>query len=173
MPKVRDRVSGDGSDSSALQAGILPMAIYKLTLVMLGVVFMSVAQSGCSTLSTMANNKPVPPVAEEAANGMYMVDFVPFVGKSTSFKGQIRGNMTVQNALEESEAFKRVRNAKITIYRIVRGSGKPLKLPVSLMRGRRQVKFEEDYALHPGDRIVVETKGAAGLDQVLDNLMPK
>ena len=172
MPKVRDRMSGDGPDTSVLQDGILPMAIYKLTLVILGLAVMTVAQSGCSTLNTLAS-KPIPPMPEESANGMYMVDFVPFVGKSTSFKGQIRGNMTVQNALEESEAFKRVRNAKITIYRIVRGSGKPLKLPVTLMRGRRQVKFEEDYALHPGDRIVVETKGAAGLDQVLDNLMPK
>lgn len=146
------------------------MAFHKLTFVMFAAAIITMAQSGCSTLTTL-KKEPAPPLPEQAANGMYMVDFVPLVGKQTSFKGQIRNNMTVQDALEESEAFKQVRNAKVTVYRIVRGSGKALKLPVNLMRGKRQVKFEEDYALHPGDRIVVEA-GGNGLDKVIDNLFP-
>lgn len=173
MPKVRDRMSGVGPDPSVLKDGILQMAFHKLTLVMFAAAIFALAQSGCSTLTNLKVEPPVTPVPEQAANGMFMVDFVPLVGKRTSFKGQIRNNMTVQDALEESEALKQIRNAKVTVFRIVRGSGKPLKLPVNLMRGKRQVKFEEDYALHPGDRIVVEARGANGLDKVIENLFPK
>lgn len=135
---------------------------------------MVVTQSGCMTIGPMAAQKtPVAEVAQQSANGMYKVDMLPLVGNGTSFQGQIRSNMTVQNALEESGALKSVRNANITVFRIVRGSGKTLKLPVNLQSRKKLVRFEEDYALHPGDRIVVKSGSATGLDKMIESVFPQ
>ncbi len=150
------------------------MASQKLTLAIVVVAIAALTQSGCMTLKPMTTSKAI--VAEDesqSANGMYKVDMVPLVGKRTSFQGQIRNNMTVQNALEESGALKKIRNAKITCYRIVQGTGRPLTLPVNLQSGKRLVRFEEDYSLHSGDRIVIEAKNSTGLDQVFESLFPK
>jgi hypothetical protein len=140
------------------------MSSFKITLAAMIVAGFAMAQTGCSTLNTFADANSAPPVAGQPANGMYMVDIVPMVGKQTSYKGQIRPNMTVQNALEESQALKRMRAAEINVFRIVKGSGKTLKLPVHLQPGKKIAKFEEDYALHSGDRIVVEAKGSSGME---------
>lgn len=149
------------------------MSKIKLVLSLALLVAIAALNSGCSTLGSMSISESViPPAAEGEVNGMYMVDMVPLVGKKASHKGQIRGNMTVQNALDESGALKKMRNVKITVFRIVQGSGRTLKLPVKLQSAKRIVKFEQDYSLHPGDRIVVEARSALGLDQVLNSLMP-
>lgn len=108
--------------------------------------------------------------APSGPQGMYLVDMVPFMGESISHKGQIRNNMTVQNALEESGALKKFRKMEVQLYRIVQGSGRTLNMPVEMQPGKKLVKFEQDYALHPGDRIVVKPGGGAGLEKVFGAL---
>lgn len=144
---------------------------WKLVTALLILAVFAIMQSGCSTLDTLASSESVPPVSEPG-KGMYMVDMVPLAGKQTSFKGKIRSNMTVQNVLEESGALKKIRNPKITVYRIIRGKGKPLKLPVPMQSGKRIVKFENDYSIHPGDRIVVKSN-SGGLDNLMQSLLPQ
>ena len=138
------------------------------TLGLLGLVFVL---SGCSSLSMLPSGKmEVPPASEqENAQGMYLVDIHPSFAKKTSYKGQLRPGMTVQNALEESGAFGKVKGMEVDLYRIVEGKGRTLKMPVELQKGKRVVRFEQDYAVHPGDRIVVKAKSSA-LDGVLNRL---
>jgi len=134
------------------------------------VIAICLMQSGCSTLQPLSNSAP--PVAGQAVAGMYMVNVFPaFGGKETSFKGQIRGNMTVQNALEESGAMKMARKADIELFRVVQGSGRTLKMPVEFQKGTSLVKFEQDYALHPGDRLVIRGKAGSGMGKVLDSIL--
>jgi hypothetical protein len=64
--------------------------------------------------------------------------------------------MTVQAALEKSGAIRRYRNMDISILRIVEGTGQPLVLKVSYQPAKKMVSTEQDYALLPGDRVLVE-----------------
>ena len=86
---------------------------------------------------------------------------IPVDGEPKTFDGYLQndsatGPVTVQTALEESGAVGRYRNMEITMYRRVSESGRLLKLPVSYVPRSDSVKVEQDYALHPGDRIVIK-----------------
>ena len=148
------------------------MTILKSCVPMIVVIFACLMGTGCSTLDTASNSAP--PITGEtsnvAVNGMYAVNVFPAFGeKATSFKAKIRGNMTVQNALEESGAIKSARNAEIKLHRIVQGTGRIVKMPVEMQTNGRSVSFQHDYALHSGDRLVIRGK-TTGVAKLLDGL---
>ena len=124
-----------------------------------GLILVVGLSSGCSTLSPMGS-KPVPanaPIRQD----IYRVEMYSSHGEPKNFDGylnsdQATGPVTVQTALEESGAVGRYRNMEITLYRRVSDSGRLLKLPVSFRPRTDSVKVEQDYALQPGDRIVVK-----------------
>jgi len=147
------------------------MTILKPVTPIVIVLLACIIQSGCSTLDTASRSAPIGANPADAS-GMYAVNVFPsFGGKEVSFKGQIRGNMTVQNALEESGAVKTARSSEIQLYRVVKGSGRTLKLPVELQSNGRTVKFEHDYALHPGDRLVVRGTTGSGVVKILEQII--
>ena len=75
----------------------------------------------------------------------------------------------VQQALEQSGAFKRYRRAKIELYRqLPQGGGH--KLPIEYDRGERRVPSGSDYALHPNDRIVITEDTSTIVDDMLETL---
>ena len=148
------------------------MTILKSCVPMVVVILACLLETGCSTLDTASNSAP--PITGEtenvAINGMYAVNVFPaFSGEPTSFKAKIRGNMTVQNALEESGAIKSARNAEIKLHRIVQGTGRIVKMPVEMQTNGSSVSFQHDYALHSGDRLVVRGK-TKGVGKILDGL---
>jgi hypothetical protein len=86
----------------------------------------------------------------------YQVEMANMVGQPVIFEGNIENNMTVQAALEKSGAIRRYRNMDISILRIVEGTGQPLVLKVSYQPAKKMVSAEQDYALLPGDRVLIE-----------------
>ena len=148
------------------------MTILKTLVPMLVILLACLFETGCSTLESVSDTAP--PVANNApANGMYAVNIFPAFGEDTSFKGQIRGNMTVQNAMEESRALKSTRNSEIKLYRIAQGTGRTIKMPVEMQSNGRSVKFEHDYALHPGDRLVIRGNSDSGLGSILNHVLSR
>ncbi len=148
------------------------MTILKSVTPIVIVLLACIVQSGCSTLNTASNSSaPITSAEGPAPNGRYAVNIFPAFGEERSFQGQIRGNMTVQNAIEESNAAKSLRNSEVKLYRVVQGSGRTLKMPVEMQKNNRSVKFEHDYALHPGDRLVIREKTISGFSNVLSELL--
>ncbi len=121
--------------------------------------------SGCQSMTSFGNKSiPTEPLAKSA--GQYQVVMMPTMGKPQTFTGNVTPSLTVQTALEESGALKKFRSMKIDIYRLVDDSGKTLKMACELQPGKRIVKFEQDYQILPGDRIVV-TAESSGIESLL------
>jgi hypothetical protein len=58
------------------------------------------------------------------------------------------------------------------IYRIVEESGRGLKLPVEYNSGEKAVMQNQNYALHPNDRIVVTNRSNNAIDKIIDSFNP-
>jgi len=135
----------------------------------LGVLTMS---SGCSALNFSASQSEVTPIAREDSRGLYQVEMSGGFAKAATFQGAIDGDLTVQDALDRSGAIDRFRSMDVMVYRVVEKSGQPLKLPVVYSPRKKSVSPEQDYAIHPGDRIIVQSKSNNAIDKLVDTLNP-
>ena len=76
----------------------------------------------------------------------------------------------VQDALELSGATRKYRNMKIRVLRSVDGSGRVLNMPVNYNASRKLVEDETNYAVHPGDKILVSRKFDNAVESVVKTL---
>jgi hypothetical protein len=93
-------------------------------------------------------------------------------GEPEVFEGVIKGPMTVQDALEESGATRRYRHLMVDLARAVPEKDHVLKLPIQWNHEERHVMEEQNYALHPGDELLVRRDTSGPLSAVLDTLSP-
>ena len=128
-----------------------------------------IAASGCSSIPTTTSNELPTQTAESA--GMYQVVMQGQFGKPAQFQGQIDGPLTVQSALERSGAIEKFRGMDITLMRVVEESGRGLKLPVEFEAGKKTVRSDQDYAIHPNDRIMVQARSKNPIDKIVDTLV--
>lgn len=126
--------------------------------------------SGCNSLLQNLNTTSMPTNPNAESAGQYYVEMHPAFGQPKIFQGELDGNLTVQQALERSGATKKYRGMNIGLFRFVKESGRPLKLPVEYKYRNKQVSPDQNYALHPEDRIVVMPKSSSPLDKVMDSL---
>jgi len=118
------------------------------------------AASGCSALPQTQNQiLPAGAAATTESPGVYEVELRGNFGKASRAQGVIDGPITVQTVLERSGAIKKFRNMDITVLRVVQENGHGLKLPVDYQAGEKSVRPEQDYAIHPNDRILIEAVG--------------
>lgn len=115
--------------------------------------------SGCSTFGLNTANQ-MTEIPTNATN-LYRVEMHANNGEPTIHDGVITAlsdgsPFTVQSALEDSGAIDRFKRMEINVYRKVEGSSRGLKMPVTYEPGRDAVRVDQDYALHPGDRIIVK-----------------
>ena len=134
----------------------------------------SLVMTGCSSFGPLSKQQiPSSPVLSANAEA-YMVQMLLPSGDTASYKGEIQsgGNnpTTIQDALESSGALKKFKNMQITIYRQVQESGRSLKMPIQFEPGNNAVAIEQDYALHHGDRIMIEPTSSGPFDRILDAL---
>ena len=133
------------------------------------------ASSGCSSLPK-TQNKALPAAATQTqeAQGVYEVHMKGAFAKESISRGVIDGPITVQTVLERSGAIEKFRNMEITIMRVVKesgqGIGQGLKLPVDFQSGKNAVRPEQDYAIHPNDRILIVSKSNNAIDKIVDSL---
>ena len=92
--------------------------------------------------------------------------------RSTTYQGELDGPVTVQTALQRSGAIEKFRSMDIMVYRVVEDSGRGLKMPVVYTPRKKSVLPEQDYALHPGDRVVIQSRTNNALDKLVDSLNP-
>ena len=131
------------------------------------------ASSGCSTLP-LTQNQALPAAAsqtqKQAPQGVYEVQLSGGFSKPTTSRGVIDGPITMQTVLERSGAIDKFRNMEITILRVVKDSGRGLKLKVDFNGSKDAVPPEQDYAIHPNDRILVESKSGGAIDRLVETV---
>ena len=128
------------------------------------------ASSGCSTIpQTQKNILPAGATAAEPL-GVYEVQMQSKFGKTSTAQGVIDGPITVQTVLERSGAIDKFRDMEVTIMRVVKENGQGLKLPVDYQAGKDAVRPEQDYAIHPNDRIVIQANTNNAIDKIVDSL---
>ena len=108
---------------------------------------------GCTTLKPNAD--PTTTASDVVPAGKYVVRIESTIGgEPTLFTGQIDKPMTVQDALAASKANKKYRDMDVTLIRKVDGNYRPLRMVCDYDPGAKAIKIEQNYAIHPGDRIL-------------------
>ena len=110
--------------------------------------------------------------AEPTNSERYRVEMSGGFSAGEIYEGEIDGSLFVQDALERSGACDRYKAMDITVYRVVKESGKGLKLPVEYESDGKSVMQNQNYALHPNDRIVVTNRSKNVIDKFIDSLNP-
>ena len=126
------------------------------------------ASSGCSTIPQTQKN--ILPAGASEPLGVYEVQMQSKFGKTSTAQGVIDGPITVQTVLERSGAIDKFRDMEVTIMRVVKENGQGLKLPVDYQAGKDAVRPEQDYAIHPNDRIVIQANTNNAIDKIVDSL---
>ena len=139
-----------------------------LTIGALSVLFLS----GCATLTRINHQaESTDFTLTDQDKAVYFVEMHSRIGKPTIYRGEITKPTTVQEALNESGAATRYAKMSVDLYRLL-PDGDHLMLPVEFQKNK-QVKYEQDYALHPNDRIIIKPKTNSVLDQFVDPVFGK
>lgn len=129
-----------------------------------------VCLSGCSTLTPLGK-KTVPTVSEpSSAPETFIVEMRSVMQKPKIYEAALDGPITVQTVLEEFGAVKKFKNMEITILRVVEETGHPLKLTADYKPRKKAVTPEQDYAILPKDRIVIEPSSNSTLAKMVNSL---
>jgi hypothetical protein len=129
--------------------------------------------SGCQTMTTEFSNlfgeEPLaaaaPPTNTDGPK--FLVEFRDDGRKPILVPIPLTSVIYVQQALEQTGAFKRYRRSKIELFRqLPQGGGH--KLPIECERGK--VPSGSDYALHPNDRLVITEDTSTIMDDMLESL---
>jgi hypothetical protein len=115
---------------------------------------------GCSVFPSAADQlaqyaQPSPSAPEAAAvEKKITLEVRPLSGRSRTVEVPLAEVPHVQLAYERSRELKKFRRTELEIYRPT-ANGSRLRMPSRVNPKTKQVTSETDYAIHPGDYIVV------------------
>jgi hypothetical protein len=92
-------------------------------------------------------------------------------GKARRIQAPFRDGMVVQDALERSGALSRHRRVKIEVVRMAPDGQGRLKMQARFDPRNRRVDPGFDYALQPGDYVIISDDSAAMLNDMLDDTL--
>ena len=130
---------------------------------------------GCSMFKERATPKlssevtPGPP-ADGPPAAKYIVEIRPESGKSKSVEKPLTDQVHVQTAIEQTGAVKKFDRALISVYRPL-PSGGWHKMDLEFDHQNHRVPPEYDYAILPGDRIVVTEDPRNLLDDIMERTL--
>ena len=110
-----------------------------------------------------------PPAAAEPTS-TYQILFVPHEGKAEQVTRTLSGTMHIQQALEQAGAHKKFRRIEVELVRPLPQGGFH-RIPCDYDRANKQITPEFDYALLPGDRIVVKEDPSTIIDDMLTSAL--
>jgi hypothetical protein len=140
---------------------------------MAGVILViAAAGSGCTMLgskdvgSLLEDDKPV---AGEPASA-YQVIFVPTNGKPSQVVRTLSGQMHIQDAIAQTGADKKFRRIRVELMRPL-PSGGIHRVECDYDRATKRITPEFDYALLPGDKIIVNEDPSNLIDDMLKSAL--
>ena len=127
--------------------------------------------SGCSTFDTGDASAKLPGQTSAPIIGTYSVQMANRFGEVEEYTGDIDGSVTVEAALQRSGALKRNRGMEIVVLRKLAKSPRPLRLEVDYTKSEG-VSSSQNYALHPGDTIVIQPAGRDLVGGIISSIAP-
>lgn len=130
--------------------------------------------TGCSMLQPQASPKltaEVAPAAGQAAatagGNTYTVEVRKADGRTSLNQQELTGSLHVQEALVKTKANKQFRRFKLALNRPL-PDGRIHNMQMEYDRVAKQVEPEYDYAILPGDRLIVTEDTTNMLDEAMD-----
>lgn len=108
------------------------------------------------------------PVVEPAAK--YTVEIRPHQGKPQAVEKDLTEPLHVQAALEKTGALRKFRRMDLELFRPL-PSGGWHKVKLEFDRGQHEVPPEYDYALLPGDRVIVTEDPRTIVDDAFESVL--
>lgn len=134
----------------------------------------SLALAGCHSvgspgmMASLFGGEEKPSAAEPSST--YQVIFVPKEGQPEQIQRTLSGQMHIQEALEQVGAAKKFRRIQVELVRPL-PSGQFHRIPLDYDLGTKQLTPEFDYALLPGDRIIVKEDPSTIVDDMLQSAL--
>jgi hypothetical protein len=131
---------------------------------------------GCSMFKPVLNEDPRAEVVKDGGSAAaapmakYAVELHPESGQPTRVQRALTGTVTTQQALKETEALEKFRRSKIELHRSL-ANGAVHRMTVEYDRGKKLVAPEFDYALQPGDRLIVKEDPSTVFDDMLEQTL--
>jgi hypothetical protein len=144
----------------------------RLHIAALSICFLAATLTGCASLGT-----PKPDVKAELSKagvagndvaGGAKVDiiFQPDQGQPERLERALTEPTTVQQLLVQSGALKKYRRIEVELLRPLQNGGSH-KIPCEYDLATKQINPENDYALMPGDRVVVKEDPSTIIDDMM------
>ena len=130
--------------------------------------------SGCQTLTlgnlTGADSLPNAATSPGEKGPTYTVQYHPSEGRPEKVEVPWEEGVCLQDALVRAEALKRFRRANVELYRKPPDQELYCRMEVHYERSKRAIPPLYNYAVHPGDRLVVTEDPSDAVDDMLDSL---
>jgi hypothetical protein len=110
------------------------------------------------------------PPAPSASAAKFVVEIRPEKGKAQAIERALTEQTHVQAVLDQSGALKKFKRAAIEVYRPL-PSGGWHKMNLEFDKEHRQVPPEYDYAILPGDRIIITEDTTTAWDDVMETAL--
>lgn len=82
----------------------------------------------------------------------------------------ITEGLTVQGVIESTRAHKKFGKMDVVVKRAVPGHPQRHNLKVDYDKNKQRVPYEQDYAIHPNDIVMIAPNNTTQLDKVVDAL---
>jgi hypothetical protein len=145
-----------------------------LTLPAFALGLLAAGLSGCAGFGTSKSgldaelSKASGAAAASVQTAKFDVVFQPKSGKPEHIERSLSEPLTVQQALEQSGGLKKFRRVEIELVRQL-PSGGVHTIPCEFDRSTRRINPEFDYALMPGDKVVVKEDSSTIIDDMLQS----
>lgn len=131
--------------------------------------------SGCSVFKPAVSDDPRAELSKTGGGPVgpvskYTVELHPESSQPTRVERSLTGPVTVQQALKETEALEKFRRSTLELHRPL-ANGAVHRMTVEYDRAAKMVAPEFDYALQPGDRLIVKEDPSTVLDDVLEQTL--
>jgi len=146
----------------------------RLRIIALSMCFAVAAMTGCAGLGTskpdlkteLSKGGTIPPDAP-AGTAKIDVIFQPDSGQPERLERSLTEPTTVQQMLVQSGGLKKYRRAEIEVIRQRPSGGGHFTIPCEYDRETRQIDPANDYALMPGDRVVIKEDKSTIIDDIM------
>jgi hypothetical protein len=145
----------------------------RLTIVSMAAVMAGLV--GCSAFKEQANPKlsaevTPGPAPDAPPSAKYVVEIRPEGGKAKSVEKAITEPIHVQTAIEQTGAAKKFARAEVALFRPL-PSGGWHKMHLEYDRESHSIPPEYDYAVLPGDRIIVTEDSTTIMDDLMQRAL--
>lgn len=127
--------------------------------------------AGGDSLTWLTGKTEKPAETPLPLTGAYTVEIRREGHKTETVQLPHRPETRLQNAVEQSGAAKKFRRMTLYVVRTPPNGGPKQRMSAAYDAGERRVAWESDYAIYPGDHIVITQDNSSELDKLVQRFL--